>query len=97
MYTIGYDLNGAGTGSTSRAAGRTRAGTRPALPPSRTGTGVHRHAGERRPIRTEWRRPLNFYNQPNQASLNDVFRAIAIDLSGSRGRLIDNTSPNLIG
>ena len=41
--------------------------------------------------------PPNFYNHPNPTSLNQVFTQIAMDLAASRGRLIDNTNPNLIG
>ena len=37
-----------------------------------------------------------FYEQPVPADLSAIFRAIALDLSGSRGRLIDNTTPNLL-
>ena len=39
----------------------------------------------------------NYYYAPTPQTLDGIFRAIAIDLAGSRGRLIDNTSPNLIG
>jgi hypothetical protein len=38
----------------------------------------------------------NYYYAPTPQTLDGIFRAIAIDLAGSRGRLIDNTSPNLI-
>jgi hypothetical protein len=41
--------------------------------------------------------PPNFYNKPDPGQLNDIFKAIALDLAGSRGRLIDNNNPNLIG
>ena len=36
-----------------------------------------------------------FYNEPDPVSLDNIFRAIALDLAGSRGRLIDNNSPSL--
>ena len=39
--------------------------------------------------------PQHFYNKPNPGELDTIFRAIALDLAGSRGRLIDNTSPQL--
>jgi hypothetical protein len=39
--------------------------------------------------------PAHFYNQPVPGDLNAIFTQIAMDLAGSRGRLIDNTSPSL--
>jgi hypothetical protein len=39
--------------------------------------------------------PAHFYNKPDPGQLNTIFTQIAIDLAGSRGRLIDNTSPSL--
>jgi hypothetical protein len=36
-----------------------------------------------------------FYEQPIPAKLDEIFRAIALDLSGSRGRLVDNSRPAL--
>ncbi len=39
--------------------------------------------------------PQHFYNKPNPGDLTQIFQAIAEDLSASRGRLIDNTSPSL--
>jgi hypothetical protein len=38
-----------------------------------------------------------YYNKPNPGQLNTIFQQIAIDLSGARARLVDNTAPNLIG
>ncbi|HEX4746457.1 MAG TPA: TadE/TadG family type IV pilus assembly protein [Gaiellaceae bacterium] len=39
--------------------------------------------------------PAFFYNKPNPGDLTQIFTAIAQDLAGSRGRLIDNNSPSL--
>ena len=39
--------------------------------------------------------PQHFYNKPNPGDLTGIFQSIAKDLSASRGRLIDNTSPSL--
>ncbi len=38
----------------------------------------------------------NYYWTPDGLTLNSIFTQIALDLSGSRGRLIDNSTPNLI-
>ena len=38
----------------------------------------------------------NYYFTPDGSTLNAIFTQIAMDLSGSRGRLVDNTAPNLI-
>ena len=39
----------------------------------------------------------NFYNHPTPTSLNAVFTQIAQDLAASRGRLIDDTNPQILG
>jgi putative Flp pilus-assembly TadE/G-like protein len=41
--------------------------------------------------------PPYFYNQPQPQDLSNIFTQIALDIQASRGRLIDNDSPNLIG
>jgi Putative Flp pilus-assembly TadE/G-like len=38
-----------------------------------------------------------YYYAPGPDEVIEVFRQIAIDLSGSRGRLIDDTAPNILG
>jgi hypothetical protein len=38
-----------------------------------------------------------FYNKPSPGDLTQIFQQIALDISASRGRLIDNSSPNLLG
>lgn len=39
--------------------------------------------------------PKNYYYAPTPQTLDGIFKAIALDISGSKSRLIDNTSPNL--
>jgi hypothetical protein len=96
VYTIGYDLNGAGTDYERclrpDANGHQQAST-PANYEACGSWGCNAYDA----IRAMATSPLHFYNKPTPGQLNDIFRAIAIDLSGSRGRLIDNTAPNLIG
>ena len=96
VYTIGYDLNGAGT-DYERCLRPDASGHQQAQTPANyeaCGTwGCNAYDA----IQAMATSPLHFYNRPTPGQLNDIFRAIAIDLSGSRGRLIDNTSPNLIG
>ena len=99
IYTIGYDLDGvnpgqyepcrqagpdhgASVGSTNEPDGYTAYTAMQAIATDPDGAGSS---------------PPNFYNHPNPTSLNQVFTQIAMDLSASRGRLIDNTNPNLIG
>jgi hypothetical protein len=40
--------------------------------------------------------PPNYYFTPDGSTLNQIFTQIAMDLAGSRGRLIDNTAPDLV-
>jgi Flp pilus assembly protein TadG len=99
VYTIGYDLDGVNpgqyepcrrpdqttghqTGSTNEPDGYTAYTAMQAIATDPDGAGSA---------------PPNFYNHPNPTSLNAVFTQIALDLAASRGRLIDNTNPNLIG
>ncbi len=90
IYTIGYDLDGLGaTPEQCRQPNQSNGyqnNSNPAEPLNAYDA-----------IRAMATSPQHFYNKPNPGQLNDIFRAIAIDLSGSRARLIDNTSPNLIG
>ena len=100
IYTIGYDLDGVTPGQYEpcrkanpasghqdnsqgvEASGYTAFTAMQAIATDSDGAGPN---------------PPNFYNHPNPTSLNQVFTQIAMDLSASRGRLIDNTSPNLLG
>jgi Putative Tad-like Flp pilus-assembly len=99
IYTIGYDLdNGAATPERClQAASNGHQGSSP----EQCGTWGCTAFDAIRAMATDpdGNGPLlpNFYNKPNPGQLNDIFRAIAIDLSGSRGRLIDDTAPNLLG
>ncbi len=96
VYTIGYDLNGAGTDYERclrpDASGHQQAST-PANYEACGSWGCNAYDA----IRAMASSPLHFYNKPTPGQLNDIFRAIALDISGSQARLIDNTSPNLIG
>lgn len=91
IYTIGYDLDaGAATPEQCRRPNQSNGyqnGGNPVEPGMNAELALQAMATS----------PQYFYKKPNPGQLNDIFRAIAIDLSGSRGRLIDNTSPNLIG
>ena len=92
VYTIGYDLD-AGGGAPERCM-------RPNLSTGHSGGAARR--GVRiwgctayDAIQAMASRPHQFYNKPNPGKLDAIFMAIARDLLGSRGRLIDNTSPSL--
>ena len=94
----------AGRSSTRSATTSTRAAARPRSAGSRTRPTGTRTATTRSRVGYDAftaiqamasTSPQHFYNKPNPGELNTIFRAIALDLSGSRGRLIDNTSPNL--
>ena len=94
VYTIGYDLNGTGTDYERCLRPDAQGHQQSSTPANYEACGswgctaydmLHAMATS----------PQHFYNKPNPGQVNDIFRAIAIDLSGSRGRLIDNTSPNL--
>lgn len=91
VYTIGYDLDGLG-GAPERCL-RAAANGHQGSTPEACGTwGCTAYDA----IRAMASSPSHFYNKPNPGELSTIFRAIALDLSGSRGRLIDNTAPSLI-
>jgi hypothetical protein len=108
IYTIGYDLaSGTGTPEPCRKPDPTTGHqnnsigleTGCGLPPSGWGDPVNGCTSEAALIAMASRdgagQPL-YWRKPSAGQLNDIFRQIALDLSGARGRLIDNTSPNLI-
>lgn len=89
IYTIGYDLD-AGSGAPERCRQPNQSdghsnGSNPVESGYDAYTAIQAMAST----------PLHFYNKPNPGDLTQIFQAIAKDLSASRGRLIDNTSPNL--
>ena len=108
IYTIGYDLNAGGPVPEKCRRPNTSNGHQNGSNPLETGCGT-RPSGWGGPTTgcSAWDairamastdasgNPL-FYEQPIPAELDAIFRAIALDLSGSKARLIDNTSPNLI-
>ena len=105
IYTIGYDLNAGGSAPERCRRPNTNGhqnGSNPVesgcgTPPSGWGDPVTGACTAYDALKAMATSPLHFYHQPNPGQVNDIFRAIALDLSGSRARLIDNTSPNLIG
>ena len=100
VYTIGYDLDAGGAAPERCLSARASDGHQGSTPEPVQAWGSTAYDAIRAmatdPDGPGPGAPL-FYNKPNPGQLNDIFRAIAIDLSGSRARLIDNTSPNLIG
>jgi hypothetical protein len=108
IYTIGYDLAaGAGTPEPCRKPDpvtghqNNSIGTETGcgLPPSGWGDPVLGCTSEAALIAMasldSAGQPL-YYNKPTAGQLNTIFQQIALDLSGQKGRLIDNTTPNLI-
>jgi hypothetical protein len=107
VYTIGYDLNGGAAvpekcrqpnSSDGHQNGGNPLESGCGLPPTGWG-GVSTGCSAWDAIRAMASKdalgnPL-FYEQPVPAKLDEIFRAIALDLSGSRGRLIDNSRPSL--
>jgi hypothetical protein len=92
IYTIGYDLD-AGSGAPERCM-------QPNLTTGHGGGSTPEQCGTwgctaYDAIRAMATTPQHFYHKPNPGELDTIFRAIALDLAGSRGRLIDNTSPQL--
>jgi Flp pilus assembly protein TadG len=91
IYTIGYGL---GLDDASSEPCRT-----PSMPSGHQGSattepdGLHAIAT----LQAMATAPVNFYNKPLPGQLDTIFTQIAMDLSASRGRLIDNAAPNLIG
>jgi hypothetical protein len=107
VYTIGYDLNGGAAVPEKCRRPNVSDGHQNGNNPLETGCGVAPN-GWGGPVTgcSAWDairamaskdalgNPL-FYEQPVPAKLDEIFRAIALDLSGSRGRLIDNSRPSL--
>jgi hypothetical protein len=94
IYTIGYDL-----GSSEPCQRPLANGHHQGSNPVETGCGgwdTSPPCDARSALEAMATTRTHFYNQPLPGQLNDIFTQIAIDLAGSRGRLIDNTSPNLI-
>jgi Flp pilus assembly protein TadG len=112
IYTIGYDLDGANPGvnepcrkpdpTTGHQNNSIGVETGCGLPPSGWGSAAGctsldaLKAMATDPDGTGPVQPY-FYNQPTPTDLSQIFAQIALDLSASRGRLIDNATPNLIG
>jgi hypothetical protein len=89
IYTIGYDLD-AGSGAPERCRQpRQSDGHSCGSCPNEAGYDAFTA------IQAMATTPQHFYNKPNPGELDTIFRAIALDLAGSRGRLIDNTTPSL--
>jgi hypothetical protein len=91
IYSIGYDLD-AGSGAPERCRQPNQSnGQQNGSNPVEVGydafTAIQAIAST----------PEHFYNKPDPGKLNEIFTAIALDLSGSKARLIDDASPNLIG
>ena len=89
IYTIGYDLD-AGSGAPEKCRQPNQSnghsnGSNPVESGYDAFTAIQAMAST----------PQHFYNKPNPGDLTQIFQAIAKDLSASRGRLIDNTSPSL--
>ena len=107
VYTIGYDLNGGSAVPEKCRRPNTSDGHQNGSNPLETGCGTA-PSGWGGPTTgcSAWDairamaskdaagNPL-FYEQPIPAKLDEIFRAIALDLNGSRGRLVDNSRPSL--
>jgi hypothetical protein len=94
VYTIGYDLD-AGTGAPEKCRQPNSNGHSNGSNPAEAldaFTAIQQMATDPDGIGPS---PPNFYNKPDPGKLDAIFRAIALDLAGSKGRLIDNTSPLL--
>ncbi|MCS7007403.1 MAG: Tad domain-containing protein [Thermoleophilia bacterium] len=90
IYTIGYDLDG-GSNVPEQCRQPNTDGRQNSNNPRESGYDAYTA------IRDIASSPEHFYNRPDPGQLNDIFRAIALDLSGSKSRLIDDLHPNLIG
>jgi Flp pilus assembly protein TadG len=102
VYTIGYDLGTSG-GTTERCQRPDSFGHQDNSSPVPESCGswgcnaadaLRAMASPSDP--TNPSSPPNYYFTPDGSTLNQIFTQIAMDLSGSRGRLIDNSAPNLI-
>jgi Flp pilus assembly protein TadG len=106
VYTIGYDLGVAG-GTTERCQRPDSNGhqdTSSPVPESAQSWGSNAEQALKamaspsdltQPVGPS--NPPRYYWTPDGLTLNQIFQSIAIDLSGARARLVDNTAPNLIG
>lgn len=102
LYTIGYDLGTSG-GSTERCQRPDSNGHQDTSSPvaESCGTWGCNAADALRAMAspsdpTNPNSPPNYYFTPDGTTLNQIFTQIAMDLSGSRGRLIDNSTPDLV-
>ncbi len=103
VYTIGYDLGVSG-GTTERCqrpdSNGHQDGSSPVMESTqwwgRTAEDALKAMASPSDI-TNPNSPPRYYFTPDGLTLSAIFTQIALDLSGSRGRLLDNTSPNLIG
>ena len=94
IYTIGYDLDAAG-GAPERCLKAASNGHQGSQPEQCGAWGCTAYdAIQAMASKDALGNPL-FYNKPVPGELDTIFRAIALDLAGSKSRLIDNTSPNL--
>jgi hypothetical protein len=104
IYTIGYDLDGV-SGAPERCQRPSSNGQHNGSNPNETGCGTppsgwgHPTNGcnAESALLAMATSPDHFYNQPEPGDLTAIFTQIAMDLAGSRGRLIDDTAPNLLG
>ena len=103
IYTIGYDLD-AGAGAPEQckqpdANGHNTTGineTGCGSAPSGWGDGSANPCNAEAAIKTMATDAQHFYKKPDPGELNTIFTQIALDLAGSRGRLVDSTNPNLL-
>ena len=106
IYTIGYDLAKNQNGGTAENCKQPNASghstNNPETGCGTWGTGPTCDAEDALKAMASRSNPLvptsppNYYYAPTPQTLDGIFRAIALDLAGSRGRLVDNTSTNLI-
>jgi hypothetical protein len=99
IYTIGYDLDGT-TGTPERCQQPDAFGHHNGSNPTETGCSAWDFTpldgcDAQSALEAMASGPQFFYNQPVPGDLNAIFTQVAMDLAGSKGRLIDNTSPNL--
>jgi hypothetical protein len=100
IYTIGYDLDGATPGIYERclAANPSNGQQQSSVPANYEVCGAW-GCNAFDAIRAMASSLAHFYNSPDPDGndINLIFTQIAVDLSGTRGRLIDDTSPTVLG
>jgi hypothetical protein len=102
IYTIGYDLNGAGTDYERCLKPDSRGHQQASTPANyeQCGSWGCTAYDAIRAMATDpdgpGPRPPLFWNKPFPGELNTIFTQIAMDISAARARLIDNTNPDLI-